>query len=513
MYSHALEDDVIIAFSHLRWDFVYQRPQHLLSRLANQRRVIVVEEPVRDKSAEPFFERIKPERNVLVLRPHTPLESAGFSDEQIALLKTMLAGVDELKNTGGNILWFYTPMALPLAEDLTPRAIIYDCMDELSAFLHAPRELVRREAELLHLADLVFTGGPSLYRHKKNRNPNVHCFPSSVDAQHFARAAEGDAEHHDQIGLPRPRLGFFGVIDERLDVGLLQALADSHREWQIAMVGPVVKIDPRTLPQAPNLHYFGQRRYEELPLFLSGWDVGLLLFARNQSTRFISPTKTLEYLAAQRPVVSTPINDVVELYGEAVRIAETPAQFIAACEHALAETPRERAQREAKAKRILARTSWDAVAAAMESLIGTVLARRRQEPAGRSRTAAPVVATAPLPGPRPSSVLTGLAKGALPKATPPVVVVGAGPTGLSAAYHLGGDSLLLERNGTVGGWCRSMEDSGFTFDFAGHIMFSNEPYVHEMYKLLLGDNVHWQNREAWIYSKGVYTRYPFQGAL
>src|SRR4051794_38614976 len=95
----------------------------------------------------------------------------------------------------------------------------------------------------------------------------------------------------------------------------------------------------------------------------------------------------------------------------------------------------------------------------------------------------------------------------------PVVVIGAGPTGLSAAYHLGRDSILLEQADRVGGWCRSIEDNGFTFDFAGHIMFSNDPYVHEMYELLLEDNVHWQDREAWIYSKNVYTRYPFQGSL
>ncbi len=93
------------------------------------------------------------------------------------------------------------------------------------------------------------------------------------------------------------------------------------------------------------------------------------------------------------------------------------------------------------------------------------------------------------------------------------MIIGAGPTGLSAAYHLDEDTLLLDKNSTVGGWCRSIEDKGFTFDHAGHIMFSNDAYVQQLYKILLGNNVHWQNREAWVYSKGVHTRYPFQGAL
>ncbi len=473
----------IIAFSHLRWDFVYQRPQHLLSRLAARYRVIFVEEPV--FGAAPAWRFDRPHPNVLVCRPETPSPAPGFHDEQLPYLRELMRQLLDREKPERCVTWFYTPMALPLAEGLDPQAIVYDCMDELSAFDFAPPQLIEREAALLARADVVFTGGPSLYRAKKDRHPNVHCFPSSVDARHFAVAANGIAEAEDQAALPHPRLGFFGVIDERFDIPAVRAMAEAHPEWQIVLVGPVVKIDPATLPRHPNIHYYGQRSYQQLPGYLKGWDVCLLPFARNQSTKYISPTKTLEYMAAGKMIVSTPITDVAEPYGQIVYLGNTPQEFVAACERALAAGPEERAERQEKMKRVLSRTSWDATVSAMEERIVEAIATRqsRKSPPRPSRTEAHTV------------------------------VVGAGPTGLSAAYHLGEDSILLEQNSRVGGWCRSIEVNGFTFDFAGHIMFSNEPYVHQLYQMLLGENVHWQDREAWIYSKGVYTRYPFQGAL
>jgi UDP-galactopyranose mutase len=470
----------IITFSHLRWDFVYQRPQHLLSRLAARHRVIFIEEPC-GVSEAPDWQVSRPEPNVLVCRPRTPSEAPGFADEQIPYLRKLVRQLIEQEHLEDYVLWFYTPMALPLVDDLSPLAVIYDCMDELSAFLNAPPQLLSREAGLLQIADAVFTGGPSLYRAKKDRHPNAHCFPSSVDAKHFAAAANGMTEADDQALLPHPRLGFFGVIDERLDVPLVRAMAEAHPEWQIVLVGPVVKIDPAMLPRNPNIHYYGQRSYQQLPSYLKGWDVCLLPFARNQSTKYISPTKTLEYMAAGKMIVTTPIADVVEPYGQLVYAGATPEEFIAACERALAAGPAERAVRQAGMRSVLSRTSWDATAARMHELIGEAIAARKRQRPGRSSAH--------------------------------TVIVGAGPTGLSAAWHLGEDSILLEQNSRVGGWCRSIEVEGFTFDYAGHIMFSNEPYVHQLYQMLLGDNVHWQDREAWIYSKNVYTRYPFQGAL
>lgn len=503
----------LIAFSHLRWDFVYQRPQHLLTRLAAQRRVIFIEEPVHHEGAGRSWNRHVPHPQVLVCRPHTPLRSGGFSDEQFPALHSLIQQLVREEDLEDYLLWFYTPMALPLAQGLRPQAIVYDCMDELSAFLRAPRQLLQREAELLRCADVVFTGGPSLYRAKKDRHPHVHCFPSSVDANHFGQARTSVSEAADQSGLPRPRLGFFGVIDERMDLPLLDALARARPDWQIILVGPVVKIDPAHLPRHANVHYFGQRSYAQLPSYLAGWDVCLLPFARNDATRFISPTKTLEYMAAERMIVSTPITDVAEPYGDLVYLADTPHAFIAACEQALGASASERAQRVAKMQGVLARTSWDATARAMEELIDQAVTKRQTRSA-TSPPGVPRTADAVDVGSRsPQQVTAPRHDAARSEDTPPVVVIGAGPTGLSAAYHLGKDALLLEQHESVGGWCRSIEEKGFTWDFAGHIMFSNDPYVHELYQMLLGDNVHWQDREAWIFSKGVHTRYPFQGAL
>jgi UDP-galactopyranose mutase len=251
-------------------------------------------------------------------------------------------------------------------------------MDELSLFLGAPPELLRRETELFERADLVFTGGRSLFRAKQHRHSDIHCFPSSVDAGHFARArpdVPALPPPPDQAALPQPRLGYFGVIDERIDLALLDALASAYPEWQIVLVGPVVKIDPGTLPRHPNIVYTGQRDYTELPAYLSGWDVCLLPFALNDATRYISPTKILEYMAAERPIVSTPIADVVEPYADIVYLAESPTAFVRACQDALQASARERARRVRLMRSVLAGTSWDATVAGMDRLVTHALRR------------------------------------------------------------------------------------------------------------------------------------------
>jgi UDP-galactopyranose mutase len=366
----------LIAFSHLRWDFVYQRPQHLLSRFAQDRCVVVIEEPVHDPHAAPHWEQHHPHPNVTVFRPHTPCAAWGFADAQLPYLHRLTERLIQEAPLQRGLVWMYTPMALPLIDVFEPEVIIFDCMDELSAFDLAPPQLVEREHQLFTRADLVFTGGPSLYRVKKHRHPNVHLFPSSVDAAHFRQALDGLPEPADQVLLPRPRLGFFGVLDERLDRPLLAHLTAAHPDWQVVLIGPVVKIDPALLPQAPNLHYLGQRSYEVLPAYLAGWDVCLLPFARNAATQFISPTKTLEYMAAERPIVSTPITDVREPYGDIVYLGDTPEAFVAACERALASSQEERAQRAEKMHAVLKHTSWDATVAAMQRLIEVVRQRR-----------------------------------------------------------------------------------------------------------------------------------------
>jgi glycosyltransferase involved in cell wall biosynthesis len=273
------------------------------------------------------------------------------------------------------VLWFYTPMALEFARHLRAKTVVYDCMDELSAFDGAPEQLPALEAELFARADVVFTGGQALYRAKRDRHPRVHAFPSSVDVQHFRAARLHPEEPSDQAGLPYPRIGYYGVIDERIDYALIASLAESRPEWQVVMIGPIVKVDPASVPRLPNIHWLGQKSYAELPRYLAGWNVALMPFALNRSTRFISPTKTLEYMAAGVPIVSTAIDDVVDPYGRegVVGIADQ-ASFVSAVEAALG--PRSNEQR-AAAEAILARTSWDRTWARMKALMaGEAVGRR-----------------------------------------------------------------------------------------------------------------------------------------
>jgi UDP-galactopyranose mutase len=369
----------IVVFSHLRWDFVYQRPQHLISRLAaGGRQVVFVEEPVHRPGGAPALELTRIARGPVVARPVLPFAAAGFEPAVTRVIADLVIALLEDEGISDPVAWLYTPMALPVAEAIEPVAIVYDCMDELSLFLGAPAALVELEAQLLERADVMFTGGVSLYRAKRARHPNVHCFPSSVDAVHFRQALGADAptaQPADQAQLPGPRLGFFGVIDERIDLDVLDRLATAG-DWQIVLVGPVVKIDPESLPRHPNLHYLGQRAYEELPQYLAGWDVCLLPFARNAATRFISPTKTLEYMAAERPIVSTPITDVAEPYGDVVYLADDPDEFVRACRRALSAPAGDRADRAARMREVLARTSWDATARAMAERVDAAVAAR-----------------------------------------------------------------------------------------------------------------------------------------
>jgi UDP-galactopyranose mutase len=377
----------IVCLSHLRWDFVYQRPQHLMSRFARHARVFFVEEPIWSERGDGPARLEVSERpeGVRVAVPHLPV---GLSTEEAeAAQRDLLSGLLADHAVADYVLWYYTPMALGYSSGLAPAAIVYDCMDELSLFRGAPPTLLEREADLLALADLVFTGGQSLYEAKRDRHPQVHAFPSSIDAEHFGRARAHARtpplpEPPDQAAIPRPRLGYFGVIDERIDLDLLAAVADLRPAWQLVMVGPVVKIDPESLPRRSNLHYLGMKPYAELPSYLAGWDVALMPFAANESTRFISPTKTPEYLAGGKPVVSTPIRDVVRPYGELgmVEIAREPADFAAAVERALARHGEGGSERESWLRQVddfLARGSWSRTWQSMADLIDAAVQYRR----------------------------------------------------------------------------------------------------------------------------------------
>ncbi len=385
--GRSLAETDVICLSHLRWDFVYQRPQHLLSRCAHERRVFFFEEPIYVKDQMVQFDISVRDDNLYVIVPLLPkgISEAEAEHSQQAIINELIAQ----KQINDYLLWYYTPMALSFTRHLKPLATVYDCMDELSAFRGAPRAMIEREAELLKRADVVFTGGLSLYEAKRDQHHNIHPFPSSIDASHFAQARFIEGEPRDQADIPHPRLGFFGVIDERMDIGLLDQIARERPDWHIVMIGPVVKIDPADLPHHPNIHYLGSKEYKDLPAYLAGWDVALMPFALNEATRFISPTKTPEYLAAGKPVVSTSIRDVVRLYGEMglVRIADQPDAFIAAVEAALREDA-ENADWLIRVDELLARTSWDWTWTRMAQLIDAAVGARRAIAPTRSRQVA-----------------------------------------------------------------------------------------------------------------------------
>ncbi len=369
----------IVCFSHLRWSFVFQRPQHLMSRFAESRRVFYIEEAVEanEHSAPSLKSSTCPETGVRVITPALPKL---FSKEEIIegqrrLLQTFLRdnGIHEF------VAWYYTPMAMQFSSFLKPRLTLYDCMDELSAFAGAPPEMQLNERLLFAAADLVFTGGASLFASKRKQHSSVHLFPSSVDVSHFAKARLAQVEPADQRPIPHPRLGYAGVIDERMDLELVKQAAIARPNWHFVFLGPVVKIDPSSLPQGPNIHYLGMKQYSELPSYFSGWDLALLPFALNESTRYISPTKTPEYLAAGLPVVSTPIRDVVSPYGDLgfAQIAADPPEFVSAAELLLSTHQSGDARN--RVDEFLARSSWNKTQKEMDELMRSKLRAKEEQ--------------------------------------------------------------------------------------------------------------------------------------
>jgi UDP-galactopyranose mutase len=356
----------LLCFSHLRWDFVYQRPQHLISRFAQHRPVFYFEEPVFGAQAN-YLEVSVRGLNLKIVTPHlrNGLPAAEVNEIQRNLLDEWIE--KEMKDDFD--LWYYTPMAYAFSNHLESPVIVYDCMDELSAFLHAPPELKFLEDELLRRADIVFTGGNSLYNLKKQKHSNVFFFPSSIDKKHFQQARKINIQPEDQAVIQGRKAGYAGVIDERMDLDLLKAAAINCPDWQFIMIGPVVKINQDALPRLPNIHYLGMKDYDELPAYMSGWEYGLLPFALNDSTRFISPTKTPEYLAAGLRVISTPVRDVVNTYHgkDLISIADSSAEL---CENLYQVYTEEQAI--AWRKRVddfLDENSWDATWKQMNQLM------------------------------------------------------------------------------------------------------------------------------------------------
>ena len=368
----------LVCFSHLRWNFVYQRPQHLLSRAAWTCNVIYFEEPLIEERSDVQLRSFTSPEGVRVVTPVVPrgLSSAELTRFQREFVDSLLeeVGPTEL------ITWYYTPMALLFTGHLRPAICVYDNMDELSCFRSAPDGLLELEAQLLKRADVVFTGGQSLYEAKKHRHDNIHPFPSSIDTSHFGKAREESIRTPaDQALIALPRIGFFGVIDERMDLELLLRAALLRPSWQFVIIGPTAKIDPTTLPRPKNIHWLGAKPYSSLPSYLHGWDVGIMPFALNDSTRFISPTKTPEFLAAGVPVVSTPIVDVVSPYGDEglVEIASGAEEFVEAIERL--RSARSDSWLE-KVDQRLSKSSWDLtwkqMKAALDSVNEEVLTRK-----------------------------------------------------------------------------------------------------------------------------------------
>lgn len=359
----------LICFCHLRWDFVYQRPQHLMSRFAKYQRVFLIEEPLFDAEHTNYLQLERKDKLTIVV-PHLQhgLSEEDIVSQQVKLLKDLF----EEESINNYFFWYYSPMPLAIGNSFQPQFILYDCMDELSLFKDAPVVLKEREKELFEKADLVFTGGHNLYQAKKTSHHNIHPFPSSIDKEHFAVARKLKTDPEDQAGIPHPRFGFYGVIDERFDIDLIKEVAERKPDWHFVIIGPVVKINPDHLPKLSNIHYVGGKGYQDLPKYLSGWDIAIIPFLRNDSTKYISPTKTPEYLAAGKPVISTSIVDVVNPYAvnNLVYIADSADEFIKAAELELRR--KDRSNWLKKVDEFLLNNSWDNTWNKMQSLIGKV---------------------------------------------------------------------------------------------------------------------------------------------
>ncbi|MEY4983508.1 MAG: hypothetical protein RIR62_1774 [Pseudomonadota bacterium] len=379
---------LFLCLSHLRWDLVFQRPQHLLTRAARDFDVVYVEEPVTEAGVTPQLRSRRDISGVTVLTPVLPemlgADRAVGQAARDAVLRRLLDAFLARRGHDRLFLWYYTPMALAFTDHLKPAVTVFDCMDELSAFKDPPPGLLEAETRLLARADIVFTGGQSLYAAKRDRHPRVRCYPSSVDATHFGRARAALADPADQSGIGRPRIGFFGVIDERMDLPLVAAMAAALPRVQFVFLGPVVKISDADLPRAWNIHWLGPKSYADLPAYLANWDAGWMPFALNEATRFISPTKTPEFLAAGLALTSTAVPDVVGTYGagDLVGIAG-PADMAGALQASLSRPPP--AWRRAVDAH-LAQGSWDRTWAAM-----------RREMMALARRSAPLPLLAPIP--------------------------------------------------------------------------------------------------------------------
>ncbi len=357
----------LIAFSHLRWEFVYQRPQHLMTRFSQYRRILFVEEPISENESD-ITKVFAVNKSITVIQPRIKREN--FFDDLAHIVKSYCNNLS-IQNPH---LWFYSAAFQKIIPYFSSHKIIYDCMDELSAFKNADPALINEEKSLLSKADIIFTGGKSLFEEKSKLAKNVFCFPSSVDRMHFQKALLAETVVPEELqSVIRPIIGYCGVIDERIDLHLLADIADLKKECTFVMVGPHVKIDPAMLPRRENIIYLGAKSYQILPQYLKEFDIAMMPFALNEATQFISPTKTLEYMAALRPIISTPIYDVVRDYQDIIMIIKSAQEFADAIDKIINETKVAKQQRIASYIDVLNYTSWDNTATKMWQLIDRIV--------------------------------------------------------------------------------------------------------------------------------------------
>src|SRR3954447_14336472 len=229
----------LIVHSHLRWDFVWQRPQQIFSRLAADHRILFLEEPVYEPG-EPSLRLSEPQPGLLRAIPVLP-ERLGVDEEAAITLPLVRVALEKHPLLEGAfdtpVQWFYSPMPAPsFIGQLGESAVVYDCMDELANFRFAPPDIAQRERFLISRADVVFTGGYKLYESKSRYHGNVHFFGCGVDVEHFGQARRAALAVAPEVArLPRPVLGYFGVIDERLDYELIAELAQAVGQGSVAI--------------------------------------------------------------------------------------------------------------------------------------------------------------------------------------------------------------------------------------------------------------------------------------
>jgi glycosyltransferase involved in cell wall biosynthesis len=251
-------------------------------------------------------------------------------------------------------VWSFTPDVSYLLDALTPRKVIYYCVDDFASFTGYDRRRVQSdEVDLCKRADLVVTTSRALQEAKKSLNSNTIFVPHGVDYEHFAKALCPCAEPVDLSAIPRPRVGFFGLIRDWLDLDLVRQVAAKRPAWQFVFIGGHDWSVDLSLYRMPNIHFIGGRPYGDLPAYCAHMDVGLIPFKLNELTMSVNPIKLREYLAAGLPVAATPLPEV-QAYSELVRIGAGPTDFTAAIEAAL-QTPPEARRRLSEA---MAAETW-----------------------------------------------------------------------------------------------------------------------------------------------------------